>query len=284
MRKYFPPLRIHTWGGLGSQLFAVSLAEEISHKYPKRKIVLILHSSGVTRRSPEIRALFPEFDYREIDDFVSREKHDSKFHGPKWPLKNRCLAIIKKLAIFFGILAIENESNSHPIKKWTISVRGHYSYRNISTDFICLLINRLERVTSSANFDFSENTIIHYRLGDLLELSNKRAIEPSRITAVLSSQRPTSTFTIFSDSPETAISLLSNRDGRFNFVAGNLDAIGTIWAASTGKVFIGTSSKISYWVILLRSRKSDASSNFMPEGDSVILQKLGSDISKMKFY
>ena len=47
-------LRVHCWGGLGSQLFALAHAYELRKKFPKRKIMLFLHTSGVSERFSEL--------------------------------------------------------------------------------------------------------------------------------------------------------------------------------------------------------------------------------------
>ena len=47
-------LRIHSWGGLGSQLFALSLIFDLVRKFPKKRIELIHHTAGVTRRLFEV--------------------------------------------------------------------------------------------------------------------------------------------------------------------------------------------------------------------------------------
>ena len=65
------------WGGLGSQLFGVSLVHSLKKRFPNRSIITVLHSSGVTRRDPEIIKLFPELDFVISDDFIGRAFHDS---------------------------------------------------------------------------------------------------------------------------------------------------------------------------------------------------------------
>jgi len=74
-----PRIKIHVWGGLGSQLHAWYLAEALMVKHPGRKIKLVFHSSGVTRRTPEICQVLAEFKYIFVDDFKENTNniHDS---------------------------------------------------------------------------------------------------------------------------------------------------------------------------------------------------------------
>ena len=73
--KYFSfiPIRVHCWGGLGSQLYALSTAYDLKIKYPKRKIKLVLHTGGVTKRVSELDFIpTSDFDLIQINDFQAR--------------------------------------------------------------------------------------------------------------------------------------------------------------------------------------------------------------------
>ena len=102
MQRFLPPLRIHSWGGLGSQLFAIALAEELKVIFPKRSFKIVLHTGGVTRRLPEIVGLFPNFDYIYEDDF------QSNVNAPQDLSKRKNIDFrksIKFLLSFLGFLA-----------------------------------------------------------------------------------------------------------------------------------------------------------------------------------
>ena len=49
-----PALRVHSWGGFGSQLFAAHAILRIQKLFPYRRIKVIIHSSGVTKRTKEV--------------------------------------------------------------------------------------------------------------------------------------------------------------------------------------------------------------------------------------
>ena len=66
--KLLPSLEIHIWGGLGSQLYALSLG--LRNDFEKRRVVLVFHNSGVTKRNREAQKLFDFFfECKEIYDF-----------------------------------------------------------------------------------------------------------------------------------------------------------------------------------------------------------------------
>lgn len=282
MLRIFPPLRIHAWGGLGSQLFAVALASDITRRFPKRKLVIILHSSGVTKRKPEVCELFPEFKYIEIDDFLDRKSHDSKLK--KRSLRRFVLHLLRAGALSSGILAEENVSHSRLVHGWTLSIRGHYSYRQIGNEFLSEIERRLTQLSKLNASDYKATTVIHYRLGDLLELTNKNSIPAERILNVICQMTEIESVTVLSDSPQRALHLLENVSCDHQFQAQELTTVQTIWAASQAKVFLGTSSKISYWVVLLRNYRDESLPNFMPNEDKKTLKVIKSNCVNVKFY
>ena len=54
-------LKIHSWGGLGSQLHALSIAHDLKQNFPTRKLILIHHTSGVSRRFFELKSIIDKF-------------------------------------------------------------------------------------------------------------------------------------------------------------------------------------------------------------------------------
>ena len=81
------PIRIHCWGGLGSQLYAWALFERLSIRFPKRKLRLVLHTSGVTRRASDLNDLFSVDELITLDDFVhpkklgNADRYDKKYEA-----------------------------------------------------------------------------------------------------------------------------------------------------------------------------------------------------------
>lgn len=282
MRIKYPPLKIHVWGGLGSQLFAIALAFRLTDRFPKRKRVIVLHSSGVTRRSPEVVDLFPEFEYIVVDDFSRRSSHDSRIRR-KSP-KRWIIRFGKLLALHLGLWAEENDGKSKRVRLWTLSVRGHYLHRPVSEVFIRELVSRLEANANSSHIFLELEAAVHYRLGDLLELSNKKPINSFRINQVLRGLENIKVINVLSDSPEKAVSLLEDSSKNFSLCVLNLNTLETLIIASKCKLFVGTSSKISYWITLIRSTMSYGNSTYMPNEDADLLNLISPNSNSVKFY
>ena len=59
IRTVLPALRVHSWGGFGSQLFTAYIILKVQNRYPGRRIKVVVHTSGVTRR-------FSEFNFEQL--------------------------------------------------------------------------------------------------------------------------------------------------------------------------------------------------------------------------
>jgi hypothetical protein len=231
-----PPLRIHCWGGYGSQLNALSFAIDFASRFPKRRLVLVFHTDGVTRRDLEINDIIPEFISSEIlDDFT-----------PKEFVVNSRTKTRKLFSEFFSYLGIvvfsSNNEIFSKIKPWTLAVRSHYSHVNFSGDALDYLAKSLGLL----NLDLPRhNLVLHYRLGDLLQLES-----------ILDITRKFSQddWLILTDSPSEARKLLEHissgaKLGKFLKV--NPEKVIQFGVAS--ETFIGTTSKLSIWIAIFRT-------------------------------
>ncbi len=245
-------LKIHAWGGLGSQLFAVALLKDIQKASPKRKLKIFLHTGGVTRRLPEVVELFPEISFNYVDDFLS-EDTDANLRIRN--LRTILTPLLKRSFSFLGLtLSCNDDFSSKGIRFWTWSIRGHYSYRTISQEFLELLNERIE-----STCQHSENRegvcSLHYRLGDLQHLGNKNPLAPETVLYELERLSKTSKFSevkVFSDSPSRALELL-NPSKRRKMSAPDVDTINVLAHSIQSEYFLGTSSKISFWIAAVRS-------------------------------
>lgn len=263
-------------------MFAIALAFRLTRKFPKREIVMVLHSGGVTKRLPEISELFPEFVYKEIDDFAITDGIRARSSFQTFQGFTRKL--LRSVALSTGLLAEENDVVSQKVRFWTLSVRGHYFDRKVEYEFLNVLYQRLEERFGSKNRDYSKSLILHYRLGDLLELVDKSALQPSRIVQAITQNENSGEILVFSDSPEKAISMLSKFSGSLTFQSDPLASSPTLFVASQANVFLGTSSKISYWIILLRITCLNKRKNMMPYEAEPIFQKLLGDFEGIEYY
>ena len=48
--RLIPPIKIHCWGGLGSQLYALALAIDLKHRFYTRKIDTKTHQFNIIKR------------------------------------------------------------------------------------------------------------------------------------------------------------------------------------------------------------------------------------------
>lgn len=250
--KIFPlTLKIHAWGGLGSQLFAVALAEDLRKRFRKRRIVIVLHTGGVTRRIPEVVGLFPRCDFVFKDDFSSGIEQvapsgKATLSGFKKLFKNLLLKV--RLISFCN-----DEEQTRNLKPWVLSIRGHYSYRVISDEFLLSLkeaINVVEAVELGTS-----TCCIHYRLGDLLSIEKKSPISASALMYEYSRVCQSYDFShvcIYSDSPEEASRRFANIAAE-KVSAPNASTIAVIANSVSASYFIGTSSKISFWIAGIRA-------------------------------
>ena len=252
MKRLLPPVRIHSWGGLGSQLFAIAMAEDFKAIYPNRFLKIVLHTGGVTRRLPEVAELFPEFEYEYKEDF--QQKNEFTVESTvisRYFIRNT----IKWILSAIGFLAhCDDDVATNKLAPWVLSIRGHYSYRTMNSNFLSRLADRCKKVNVPKIADLNKTCIVHYRLGDLLEISEKTPITAQSIASEFLRIKKKIHFEnllVFSDSPSEArlrfSPLFANEfqvlDSKTSLVIAN---------AIQAKYFIGTSSKVSFWIAGLR--------------------------------
>jgi hypothetical protein len=283
---------VHSWGGLGSQLFALAFILKGRIRHPWKKFVLVHHTSGVTRRPLEA-SLFTHFDidYIEIDDF----KHNS-FAGKSELnlLLNFIGSVFKSALNFLGIVIFQSNEEELNVRPWTRTIRGHYFRNQIPDCILDILKNyflELGNIRGNQNPDSFNSIFVHYRLGDLLTLKEKSPISKEQLEVVLStvSDFGFSDFILDSDSPEIArhnfMEVLEARgksqNSKINSFKGSLEEF--ISASISAPVFIGTNSKISIWIALFKSNESLGVS-FLPKVTAVDFYKICSHPNAVFFY
>lgn len=256
-------MRVHCWGGLGSQLYALATAHDLKARFPKRKIILVLHSAGVTSRSSELSFINNlEFEIVNVNDFKPRNKDFSSQR--KRPVT--FASIIKKFLILVGLVSTANSSSDYKkIKPWVISLRGHYFYRPVSPSFYSYLLNYIDKFDENMN-KRKANVSLHYRMGDLLKLEEKSIVPVNRITEVVLKvlkQYDNVEFHLFSDSPKEATKLLMSAGIDVKITVHDLPAIEVIRSCYKSDFFIGTNSKISLWIVNLRRYSGISDANYL---------------------
>lgn len=252
------PLKIHIWGGFGSQLYGINVAMKMQDIFPKRRIILVFHTSGVTRRKLEIpNFMIRNFIFSEVDDFVisapSSQKSGVSFSK----------ITFRNLAIYLGFLAELNSENTLlKIQPWLFQVRGHYSHLKIHPKIFSVFTNSLQ-MASIRPSDLC--CTVHFRLGDLLHLKNKTYIDPKRVSQELDIRARTKEIVLLSDSNETHVrGIFGNDSSSFHFSFNNLSPLDTISYGVFSSIFIGTNSKISLWIAIFRHHFNIGESTSLP--------------------
>lgn len=259
-------LRIHCWGGLGSQLFAWAFAEDLLNSGFARKITLVLHSSGVTQRNSEITHLSGRIQIKTLHDFsaptqpsgsVTSNSNSSRF-------RRRLISFLSKLQII--ILS----DNFQSIKPWTIQLRSHYSHRALSNETLQFVKAALKKFSTVGGIYTAESakTAIHYRLGDLLTLENKTFVSADRVVSTLEKIRNLDglkNVDVFSDSPEVAVDKLSKQDSSFQYNYVDCPSWDVLVNLLNYPYFIATNSKIGLWATLLRHLEESTRVTFVPK-------------------
>ena len=261
-------LRIHCWGGLGSQLFAWAVVEELLLRNYSREIELVLHTSGVTKRISELESLGKYVKVTQIHDFKISQKSLTRFE--KFQVGGLLVDLLRRFSrlILSSTRVISEYDNSGFPHPWTLMLRGHYSGRPISQDTLISMYQRLssEGLINQTSKSGLNPLGIHYRLGDLLVLEEKTYIQPQEVVRAINQVGGTgnSVIDVYSDSPHEAVELLSKCTDLHKFSEKNLTPWDTISELLSYRFFISTNSKIGIWVALFRTLNQDDVASLIP--------------------
>jgi len=269
------PIKVHIWGGLGSQCFAWALAIDLKVKFPTRRVHLIQHDAGVTRRKSEISFLNEEFRITSIQDFVenfSLGVSHSPFDNISYKVKTRARSIFRKVILSFGIIAQANDDYAFAkLKPWVLSLRGHYSHRTISESTFLAMSKNQHGPFNLKQQQFGEPIEylgLHWRLGDLRNLKQKKPLDSRRIidTVKLISKinAQIQEVRIASDSISHA---LFEFDSNFSFPRNCSKSTSTIPSLKemiSSNIFVGTNSKLSVWIAIARFYQLKNAISYLP--------------------
>lgn len=279
-------LKIHVWGGLGSQLYAWAILEDLRVRFPERRITLVMHNSGVTKRDEELSDFFESDEISVIGDYKNRSRYSNRIISRA---RNRAQALIKELLIVLGFIATANtDLECSKLRPWVVSLRGNYTKRLISGSSIRKILSSLEGSRLPSNTHSGDLILgLHFRLGDLLTLDSKSPLAISRVTQGLKSGIQSGKFTtcwVFSDSPLEAELMLKESFPQVEFVFSRANAQNTILELLRVHAFVGTPSKISEWVALIRIHTSSTPNVFLPREMKGQMETTLSKGSKIVFY
>ncbi len=246
------PLKVHCWGGLGSQLLALNYYLKIIDKFPKRKIYLVLHNGGITARDSEIDFLRSTVRILKVEDFTLNHSFFTKStdHVNKRRLKD-FFKWFAKFTLNFLNIVISDDKKIFNIKSWTVAVRCTYNLNTLPKQDI---IN-LSRILGISSPQLKHNSIgVHYRLGDLTTFKHESLISPRSLSLVINNlcevYEGISSVSIYSDTKSN-----ENLFEITNLIQSNwlsIETLQTIKDLIQFKYFIGTNSKVSLWVAVFR--------------------------------
>lgn len=258
-----PTIKVHTWGGLGSQLYALALSLDLGKYVSNRDIEFVIHSSGVTRRTPEVEIYSHKAKFK--DDFSASPKNDFLRRNLFEFFKKQIKVIFIKLGVY-AYCNSDDEVNS--LKRWVLAIRGHYTKRTLSSATVKKVYSRIKENNSTIDSEFTTNSLaIHYRLGDLETLENKSPIKAERLINLikdLMSKNNIEKIYIYSDSPEIATKKLKALFPSLNLIRREIPPIDTVLESCQTTFFIGSNSKLSIWITLFRAVQTQSKSSYLP--------------------
>jgi hypothetical protein len=265
LTRLLPPIRIHIWGGLGSQLYAWALYIDLLEHFPHRKVNLVFHNGGVTRRNPDIAHFFHSDSVGVVRDF-DRQSHEEVVKRPRFQVRKLGRAVASRVLTFSGFLSSCEEVDSiESLKPWVLEIRGHYSYRKIKHSTVNEIYQQL---IGACEVDSPRAYIgVHDRLGDLMSLDSKGPTPVEALTTEIRKaiqQNPKLSVKVFSDSIEDAQKRLELLSGFSEFEYIDVDPTLTIHSLVRSEFFVGTSSKISLWVVIFRNSAFRGKKSAMP--------------------
>ena len=126
------------------------------------------------------------------------------------------------------------------------------------------------------------------RLGDLLTLESKKPLNFERVFAAIdqaeTNSPPSQVIFVASDSPEFAIENFNTKYPAYRIIPIVSDPWTTISNLSRSGTFIGTNSKISVWVAILKFHQDEKSRVFLPIGAANHLEKNLARFSKLDLF
>jgi hypothetical protein len=269
-----PHIEIHTWGGLGSQLYALALQFELFERNPKRVIEMHLHTGGVTKRVSELDGvidpslLFYINDFSD-DEISSHQASETSLLLAKG-LTKRLRKIILLILLKTGFISrFDSDDQNLTIYPWSRQIRGHYSSRRIPVSVLkSMYVELLRMGFLNSEMTMPEHKGIHYRLGDLLVIGSKHpaSIESLSIGIELANRLdPGKDCVVFSDSLDSACEMLSSLPLGLEYKPG----AGNTWQAISTlvhiRIFVGTPSKVTEWVTIFRLVRDPDSCSIVPK-------------------
>ena len=253
-----PRIQIHIWGGFGSQLYGLAVAYQIQSLKQSKRITLVFHTAGVTKRELEIcEFIGHNFSIRVIDDFAPATTV-SAGNIKRSLTRDLFKGILKRLKLIMDAESIDDLTKIAP---WTLQVRGHYSH-------ICFDPNVIGLVAKSLIIEkdyFEPKTLaIHFRLGDLMFL-DKASVSSVDISDLAIETNQINKIDLYSETPTEALKRIKNMPGVLIQSHGSeTSTVQVLRSCVNANFFVGTNSKVSFWTVIFRCYQ-DKSHNYLPK-------------------
>ena len=231
---------------------------------------LVLHSGGVTKRTAELREYWPNQRIIELQDFnehILTNIPNSEVILGRISLRKPFRFAVEKSGL---IASCNTDREFKNLKPYIRQIRGHYSYRFISPstieDMDNLLTNKTKALISRTEMP-PVDISVHLRLGDLLTLKTKNPLSQKRVSGAINQVYSFSNkrkILFSSDSPVVASHMLSVFDD-VESLPKHGDAFNAITQLQTAMFFVGTNSKLSVWITLIRLYFQQNKMSWLPE-------------------
>lgn len=255
--RFLPALRVHSWGGFGSQLFTAYVVLKLQKKFPNRRIKVVIHTSGVTRRISEFNFETLGVKMIQVEDYKASEVQNgmhkdsvSDSHNRPQVIKGHLYQILQWLRL---VQSANTDLSFNLISLWTLSIRGHYTRLSLDKLFVESLYEVL--FLKESPFKTQKNAlVVHYRLGDLLNLDEKGPINFERVEGVINELLvQTNHIVLLSDSNEAELAEFLKNSIILKFCKpSHYDPNKTLRFCIDAESFIGTGAKISLWAAIFR--------------------------------
>lgn len=219
-------------------------------KFPNRRIKVVIHTSGVTRRISEFDFEILGVQMIQVEDYKATDAQNDMHRAHVSFSYNLPQAIRRHLYQILQWLRLVQSANTdlslNLISTWTLSIRGHYTRLSLDK----LLVERLYVALFSKEPPFitqKNELVVHYRLGDLLNLDEKRPINVDRVECVLNELRvQTNHLVLLSDSDQEEMADFLKNSKILKFCKpSNYGPNNTLRVCIDAESFVGTGAKIS---------------------------------------
>ena len=218
--------------------------------FPGKRIILVLHTGGITARSSEIDFLSSKINLLKVDDYRASSNSKQLHTNGSKSIFSFIKMNIKFLANFFRFV-ITDDRKVFKVRFWTNSVRCTYTSNVLRKQDVVHMAGILGIDSNSSEPNFLG---VHYRMGDLPTLKPSALVPLNSISIVVNELiKADAVFDkvkIYSDSIVDNSSLQLPKEIDSEWIS--VDTLQTIRELSKARYFIGTSSKVSLWVAIFR--------------------------------